>query len=225
MAEEGIPGTQADRRYDVGGVLLDRPFRIRRLGHFGYNVDDVAACHRIDVPWPDGANLGEFGLSIGLCAGRLGEHHHVLHAERLQVRHALRGVVVVVAQLTHRVRALLAHRCSRDEVERGSARGLEEQALHTGDAPVGPVRQQHERHGGAVLAGLAVVLPQRSAAAELRVGAEVAHRGHQGAVLAVRRLALVSREVVAGPRVAECVGGGGGERDGAPLVHRLAVGF
>ncbi|MBC7781794.1 MAG: VOC family protein [Proteobacteria bacterium] len=31
-------------RYDVGGVWLERPFRIRRLGHFGYNVDDIAAC-------------------------------------------------------------------------------------------------------------------------------------------------------------------------------------
>ena len=31
------PRTQP--RYDVGGVLLDRPFRIRRLGHFGVNVD------------------------------------------------------------------------------------------------------------------------------------------------------------------------------------------
>jgi len=29
----------AQPRYDVGGVLLDRPFRIRRLGHFGVNVD------------------------------------------------------------------------------------------------------------------------------------------------------------------------------------------
>src|SRR6188768_4099875 len=29
-------------RYDVGGVLLDRPFKIRRLGHFGFNVDHVA---------------------------------------------------------------------------------------------------------------------------------------------------------------------------------------
>jgi catechol 2,3-dioxygenase-like lactoylglutathione lyase family enzyme len=28
-------------RFDVGGVLLDRPFRIRRLGHFGVNVDHV----------------------------------------------------------------------------------------------------------------------------------------------------------------------------------------
>ena len=26
------------RRYDVGGVLLPRPFKLRRLGHFGFNV-------------------------------------------------------------------------------------------------------------------------------------------------------------------------------------------
>jgi catechol 2,3-dioxygenase-like lactoylglutathione lyase family enzyme len=26
-------------RYDVGGVLLERPFKIRRLGHFGFNFD------------------------------------------------------------------------------------------------------------------------------------------------------------------------------------------
>jgi glyoxalase/bleomycin resistance protein/dioxygenase superfamily protein len=33
-----------NRKYDVGGVLLDRPFKIRRLGHFGYNVENVAGC-------------------------------------------------------------------------------------------------------------------------------------------------------------------------------------
>ena len=27
-----------DGKYSVGGVLLDRPFKIRRLGHFGYNT-------------------------------------------------------------------------------------------------------------------------------------------------------------------------------------------
>ena len=26
------------QRYDVGGVMLPRPFKIRRLGHFGFNV-------------------------------------------------------------------------------------------------------------------------------------------------------------------------------------------
>jgi len=39
------------RRYDVGGVLLDRPFRIRRLGHYGFNVDDVAACLEFYCEW------------------------------------------------------------------------------------------------------------------------------------------------------------------------------
>src|SRR5438093_2234697 len=28
-------------RYDVGGVLLERPFKIRRLGHFGFNVEKL----------------------------------------------------------------------------------------------------------------------------------------------------------------------------------------
>ena len=31
-------------RFDVGGVLLPQPFKIRRLGHFGLNVPDPAAC-------------------------------------------------------------------------------------------------------------------------------------------------------------------------------------
>jgi catechol 2,3-dioxygenase-like lactoylglutathione lyase family enzyme len=35
------PQAQTRRRFDVGGVLLDRPFRIRRLGHFGLNVDRI----------------------------------------------------------------------------------------------------------------------------------------------------------------------------------------
>src|SRR5437762_12007436 len=32
----------ADRKFDVGGVLLDRPFKIRRLGHFGFNLTNMA---------------------------------------------------------------------------------------------------------------------------------------------------------------------------------------
>jgi len=31
-------------KFDVGGVLLEQPFKIRRLGHFGLNVPDPAAC-------------------------------------------------------------------------------------------------------------------------------------------------------------------------------------
>ena len=28
-------------KYNVGGVLLDRPFKIRRLGHFGFNLVNI----------------------------------------------------------------------------------------------------------------------------------------------------------------------------------------
>jgi catechol 2,3-dioxygenase-like lactoylglutathione lyase family enzyme len=31
-------------RFDVGGVMLPQPFKIRRLGHFGLNVSDPRAC-------------------------------------------------------------------------------------------------------------------------------------------------------------------------------------
>jgi catechol 2,3-dioxygenase-like lactoylglutathione lyase family enzyme len=30
------------QRYNVGGVMLERPFKIRRLGHFGFNLDKLA---------------------------------------------------------------------------------------------------------------------------------------------------------------------------------------
>jgi catechol 2,3-dioxygenase-like lactoylglutathione lyase family enzyme len=36
-------------KYDVGGVMLDRPFKIRRLGHFGFNVADMEANTRFYV--------------------------------------------------------------------------------------------------------------------------------------------------------------------------------
>jgi catechol 2,3-dioxygenase-like lactoylglutathione lyase family enzyme len=31
----------ANRKFNVGGVLLDQPFKIRRLGHFGFNLVDM----------------------------------------------------------------------------------------------------------------------------------------------------------------------------------------
>jgi len=31
------------KKYNVGGVALDRPFKIRRLGHFGFNASDLEA--------------------------------------------------------------------------------------------------------------------------------------------------------------------------------------
>jgi catechol 2,3-dioxygenase-like lactoylglutathione lyase family enzyme len=41
--------TAVSTKYDVGGVLLDRPFKIRRLGHFGFNVVNMAAARHFYV--------------------------------------------------------------------------------------------------------------------------------------------------------------------------------
>ena len=38
-----------DTKYDVGGILLDRPFKIRRLGHFGFNVVNMDAARHFYV--------------------------------------------------------------------------------------------------------------------------------------------------------------------------------
>ena len=32
------------QQYNVGGIMLPRPFKIRRLGHFGFNVNNMNAC-------------------------------------------------------------------------------------------------------------------------------------------------------------------------------------
>ena len=34
------------KKYDVGGVLLDRPFKVRRLGHFGFDAIKMEECRR-----------------------------------------------------------------------------------------------------------------------------------------------------------------------------------
>jgi len=36
-------GSASPRKFNVGGVLMDRPFKIRRLGHFGLNVTNMEA--------------------------------------------------------------------------------------------------------------------------------------------------------------------------------------
>ncbi|HTE83251.1 MAG TPA: VOC family protein, partial [Dehalococcoidia bacterium] len=43
--------TSVAAKHDVGGVLLDRPFKIRRLGHFGFNTNKIeeAAKFYIDL--------------------------------------------------------------------------------------------------------------------------------------------------------------------------------
>jgi catechol 2,3-dioxygenase-like lactoylglutathione lyase family enzyme len=36
-----VTATDQRTRYDVGGVLYDRPFKVRRLGHFGLHLDNL----------------------------------------------------------------------------------------------------------------------------------------------------------------------------------------
>ena len=78
------------KRYNVGGVMLDRPFKIRRLGHFGFNLDrieegrqfygdllgfkvsDLADFSR--APWfPKDRDLGPQGYFM-----RYGTDHHAM---------------------------------------------------------------------------------------------------------------------------------------------------
>src|SRR5438876_12218735 len=61
-------------KYNVGGILLDRPFKIRRLGHFGFNMTDLDAAHHFY------ADLLGFRVSDEFQRGgwfmRFGTDHH-----------------------------------------------------------------------------------------------------------------------------------------------------
>lgn len=54
----------AANKFNVGGIRLDRPFKIRRLGHFGFNVKDIEACSRFYI------DLLGFNISDPLDFGR-----------------------------------------------------------------------------------------------------------------------------------------------------------
>src|SRR5262245_47411783 len=60
-------------KYNVGGVALDRPFKIRRLGHFGFNAADLEASRRFYF------DLLGFFITEPAGAGYFGRHagdHH-----------------------------------------------------------------------------------------------------------------------------------------------------
>ena len=66
-------GTTNAMKYNVGGVSLDRPFKIRRLGHFGFNVADLDAGKRFYF------DLLGFFITEPAGAGWFGRHagdHH-----------------------------------------------------------------------------------------------------------------------------------------------------
>jgi catechol 2,3-dioxygenase-like lactoylglutathione lyase family enzyme len=61
-------------KFDVGGILLDRPFKIRRLGHFGFNVTDLEKAHHFY------SDMLGFRVSDEFARGgwfmRFGSDHH-----------------------------------------------------------------------------------------------------------------------------------------------------
>jgi catechol 2,3-dioxygenase-like lactoylglutathione lyase family enzyme len=96
-------------RCDVGGVLLERPFKIRRLGHFGFDVADVDAALRfygellgfevsdsLDFAriFPRPELFAGAGSSVGYFMRHAGDHHSfVLFPRRVRelMREALRA--------------------------------------------------------------------------------------------------------------------------------------
>jgi len=78
-----------ERLFSVGGVLMPRPFKVRRLGHFGINVPDVEAAldfycrllgYKISDPIDFSSRLppeerGRHGSTIGYFLRHGTEHH------------------------------------------------------------------------------------------------------------------------------------------------------
>jgi catechol 2,3-dioxygenase-like lactoylglutathione lyase family enzyme len=115
----------AKGKFDVGGVVLDRPFRIRRLGHFGFNVTDFDACMRFYVDLlgfsisdpidfgariKDPAERAKLGQTVGYFM-RHGTDHHSFVVFPRRTLDAMRGVApgadeVNVNQITWQVGSL-----------------------------------------------------------------------------------------------------------------------
>ena len=76
--------------YNVGGVMMARPFKLRRLGHFGINVDRMEECYHfyhdlLGFKWSDDIDFGtrpaltEFLRGVTLTKGHFFHHgtdHH-----------------------------------------------------------------------------------------------------------------------------------------------------
>ncbi len=93
----------ATRKFNVGGMLLDQPFKIRRLGHFGFNVVDMEAAVPFYRDWlgfrvSDTLDLSKRARDPSQIAGlgdpngyfmRYGSDHHAFVLFNKRVREAL----------------------------------------------------------------------------------------------------------------------------------------
>jgi len=93
-----------DGKFNVGGVLLDRPFKIRRLGHFGINAlkmeealhfyHSLLGFRIVDVrdPYPDGREIPDEFRQYGDLNGYFFRYSHDHHAFVLY-NHGHRGAI------------------------------------------------------------------------------------------------------------------------------------
>ena len=91
-------------KYNVGGVLLDRPFKIRRLGHFGINAikmeeslhfyHSLMGFRIVDIrdPFPDGREIPNELQPFGDLRGYFFRYSHDHHAFVLY-NHRQRGIL------------------------------------------------------------------------------------------------------------------------------------
>ncbi len=108
--------------FDVGGVQMVRPFHIRRLGHFGLDVDDVEACRdfyermmglRVSDPLDLGGRIpedekGKYGPTTGYFMRHGTDHHSFVIFPRKVRRRLLPHVTgdVTINQITWQVSSL-----------------------------------------------------------------------------------------------------------------------
>lgn len=112
--------TTVAAKHNVGGILLDRPFKIRRLGHFGFNVENIEACRRfysdlLGFRVSDVSNMGsrltpEQQQAIGDTRGYFMRHnsdHHTFVLFNKKVQEALNpsraGTGITINQITWQV--------------------------------------------------------------------------------------------------------------------------
>lgn len=118
----------ADGKYVVGGLKLDRPFQIRRFGHFGFNFYDYDAARRFytdllgfeiaderDLSFrlkpEQKAKLDALGAPAKLCFTRYGTDHHAMVLASRHFREMTRPVDpsqsdITINQITWQVGSL-----------------------------------------------------------------------------------------------------------------------
>src|SRR5258708_38301207 len=107
---------KTEAQYDVEGVLLPRPFKIRRLGHFGVDLHDMEAglrfyVHDLGFRITDALDLGRVPRLEKLVEGvndphlyftsHSSDHHSILLNHRIiSERMSVTSVEVTVSQIT-----------------------------------------------------------------------------------------------------------------------------